>query len=163
MLNIRRADLCDLDAITHIYNDAIRTTTATFDTDPKSDDEQLRWFESHDRKHPIIVAELDGTVVGWASLSKWSDRAAYSETAETSFYVQEEHRGKGVGRKLKQAVIDEARRLGFHSLIARVAQGSDESIHLNESFGFVRVGTLREVGRKFGRLLDVHIMQKILD
>ena len=153
MLNITPADLSDLDAITDIYNEAIRTTTATFDTEPKSKDEQLRWFECHGPTHLIIVAELDGTVVGCACLSKWSDRCAYSETAETSFYVKQEHRGRGIGRKLKQAIIDEARRLGFHSLIARVAQGSDESLHLNESVGFTHVGTLKEVGRKFAPTL----------
>ena len=163
VLNIRPADLADLEEITGVYNEAVRTTTATFDIEPKSSDEQLRWFESHDPRHPILVAELDGDVVGWACLAKWSDRAAYSETAETSFYVEQQHRGKGIGRRLKQAIIDEARRLGFHSLIARAAQGSDESIHLNESFGFEHVGTLKEVGRKFGNLLDVHIMQKLLD
>ena len=163
MLNIRPADLSDLDAITDIYNEAIRTTTATFDTEPKSNDEQLHWFGSHGPKYPIIVAELDDTVVGWACLTKWSDRAAYSETAETSFYVKQECRGEGIGRDLKKTIIDEARRLGFHSLIAQVAQGSDESIHLNESFGFEHVGTLKDVGRKFGKLLDVHLMQKILD
>lgn len=69
------------------------------------------------------------------------------------------HRGRGVGRLLKQAIVAEPQRLGYHSLIARVVDGSNESIHLNESVGFVRVGTLREVGRKFDRWLDVHIFQ----
>ena len=163
MLNIRPAELADLDAITEVYNEAIRTTTATFDTQPKTKDEQLHWFESHGPKHPILVADLDGTVVGWACLSEWSDRCAYSETAETSFYVKDEHRGKGIGRNLKQAIVEEGRRLGFHSLIARVAEGGEQSLYLNESLGFVHVGTLKEVGRKFGKLLDVHILQKILD
>ena len=87
---------------------------------------------------------------------------AYDDTAETSFYVHSTHRGRGVGRLLKEAIIAEARRLGYHSLIARVAEGSDESLHLNRSVGFVHVGTLKQVGRKFGKLLDVHIMQKML-
>jgi len=162
MPNIRLAKLSDLDAITTIYNEAIRTTTATFDVESKSEAEQLRWFEFHGPKYPILVAELAGTVVGWASLSPWSSRAAYSETAETSFYVEAEQRGKGIGRKLKQAIIDEACRLDFHSLVVRIAQGSDESIHLNEEFGFHLVGTLREVGHKFGQRLDVYFMQKML-
>ena len=161
-LIIRPAELADLDAIMAIYNEAIRTTTATFDTEPKSPESQLRWFESHDKPHPIIVAELSGMVVGWACLSQWSERAAYSETAETSFYVKQEHRGKGYGRILKKAIIDEACQLGFRSLIARVADGSDESLHLNRSFGFEHVGVLKQVGQKFGKLLDVHIMQKML-
>jgi phosphinothricin acetyltransferase len=155
--------MTDLEAITEIYNEAVRTTTATFDTEPKTLEERRGWFKSHGERHPILVAEFDGRVVGWGCLTKWSDRPAYDETAETSFYVKEEHRGKGIGRKLKQATIDKARQLGFHSLIARVAEGSEESLHLNETFGFHRVGTLTEVGRKFDQLLDVHILQLMLD
>jgi phosphinothricin acetyltransferase len=109
-----------------------------------------------------LVAEVAGAVAGWSSLSRWSDRRAYDDTAETSFYVGAAYRGRGIGRRLKEATIDEARRLGFHTLIARVAEGSDASLHLNESVGFVHVGTLRQVGRKFGRLLDVHILQILL-
>lgn len=159
---IRPATLADLDVITAIYNETIRTTTATFDTEPKTLEQQRAWFESHGDEFPIFVAELDGAVVGWASLSRWSDRCAYRETAETSFYVAATHRGRGVGRRLKEAIIDEARRLGFHSLIARVAEGSEASLHLNLSMGFVLVGTLKEVGIKFGRRLDVHVLQKML-
>jgi phosphinothricin acetyltransferase len=160
---IRRAQLADLAAITEIYNEAILTTTATFDTEPKTPEQRLEWFRGHDERHPIIVAVLEGQVVGWASISTWSERRAYDDTAETSFYVKSEFRGRGIGRRLKDAAIEDARRQGFHTLIARVAEGSDASLHLNESCGFVRVGTLREVGRKFGRLLDVHILQKMLD
>ena len=160
---IRCAELADLDAITEIYNEAILTTTATFDTEPKSVSERLPWFHTHGERHPILVAAMDGKVVGWACLSQWSERRAYDDTAETSFYVKAEHRGRGIGRKLKEAIIEEARRLRFHSPIARAAEGSEASIHLNKSFGFIHVGTLKEVGRKFGRLLDVHILQKVLD
>lgn len=160
---IRRAERGDLEAITAIYNDAIANTTATFDTEPKTAAEQLKWFEEHGERYPILVAILDGQIVGWASLSKWSDRCAYADTAETSFYVAAGHRGQGIGRQLKQAIVEEARRLRFHTLIARVAEGSDASLHLNDSFGFVQVGTLKEVGRKFGRRLDVHLLQKMLD
>lgn len=160
---VRRAALDDLPAITEIYNEAILTTTATFDTEPKTVEQRLEWFHSHDDRHPVIVAVLAGQVVGWSSISKWSERHAYDDTAEISFYVKSEFRGRGVGRQLKEATIAEARRLRFHTLIARVAEGSDASLHLNLSCGFVHVGTLREVGRKFGRLLDVHVLQKILD
>ena len=162
-VEIRNAERADLEALREIYNEAILTTTATFDTEPKSAEERLQWFQSHGERHPILVAVLDGKVVGWASLNVWSDRHAYDETAETSFYVKSEFRGRGIGRKLKEATIEEARRLKFHTLIARVAEGSEESIHLNQSVGFVLVGTMKEVGCKFGRRLDVHIMQKMLD
>ncbi len=160
---IRNAALSDLDAITEIYNEAILTTTATFDTEPKSTAERLQWFQSHGERHPILVAVVDEKVVGWTSLSRWSERRAYDDTGETSFYVKSEYRGQGIGRKLKQAIIDEARRLRYHTIIARVVSESNASLHLNESFGFVHIGTMKEVGRKFGKLLDVHILQKFIN
>jgi len=160
---IRPAVLADVPAITDIYNEAILTTTATFDIEPKSLEDRQQWFHSHDERHPILVAELNDRVVGWTSLSPWSDRQAYDETAETSFYVHSEFRGRGIGRQLKLAIIAEARRIGFHTLIARAAEGSGESLHINESVGFTRVGVLREVGKKFGKRLGVHLLQLILD
>ncbi len=161
-VSIRRATVADVPAITDIYNDAIRTTTATFDTEPKSVEDRRTWFAAHGERHPVLVAEFDGRVVGWSSLSKWSDRCAYDDTAETSFYVAVAHRGRGVGRALKMATVAEARRLGYHTLIARVAEGSDASLHLNREAGFALVGTLKQVGMKFGRRLDVHILQLML-
>lgn len=162
-ISIRPAHADDVPAITAIYNEAIRTTTATFDTEEKTVEERLTWLNSHDERHPVLVAIVCGQVAGWASLTRWSDRLAYADTAETSFYVASAYRGKGIGRRLKETQISEAKRLGFHTLIARVAQGSDASLHLNVSVGFKRVGTLNEVGRKFGRLLDVHILQLMLE
>lgn len=159
---VRVATLNDAPAITDIYNEAILTTTATFDTETKTVEERTRWLEGHGERHPILVAEVDGKVVGWASLTQWSDRLAYRDTAETSFYVHSTHRGKGIGRRLKKAIIDEARRIQFHTLIARVAEGSVESLHLNETFGFEHVGILKEVGFKFGKRLGVHILQLML-
>ena len=162
-MQIRLGQAADLDAITDIYNRAVLTTTATFDTEPRTAAEQQRWFEAHTGRHRVYVAEIDGTVVGWAALTPWSERRAYSDTAETSLYVEAEHRGKGVGTALKRAVIEGARALGFHVLIAQIAEGADASRHLSERFGFSHVGTLREVGRKFGQTLDVHLYQLILD
>jgi len=161
-VTIRRAVPTDAAAIADVYNEAILKTTATFDIEPKSIEERTEWLQSHDEKHPVLVAVVSGRVVGWASLTRWSERQAYDATAETSFYVHSTYRGRGIGRRLKEATLEEARRLGYHTLIARVADGSDESLHLNKSTGFVHVGTLREVGRKFGGLIDVHILQKIL-
>ena len=81
MLNIRRSALSDLDAITEIYNEAILTTTATFDLEPKTREDRLQWFEDHDDRHPILVAEFETQVVGWACLTRWNPRAAYDDTA----------------------------------------------------------------------------------
>ena len=162
-ISIRLACSDDAAAIADIYNEAIRTTTATFDTEPKTAEDRLKWLESHDERHPVFVAELDGRIVGWASLTKWSDRPAYDQTAETSFYVGEVFRGRGVGSALKERLIAEARRLGFHTLLARTAGESFASIHINQAFGFRHIGTMKEVGFKFGRRLDVHLMQLMLN
>src|SRR4030095_4389900 len=163
LVTIRPAELADVPAITEIYNEVILTTTATFDIEPKSVAERMEWLQSHGEKYPVLVAVVDGQTVGFAALRPWSQRRAYDRTVESSFYVHSTQRGRGIGRKLKEAIIEGARRIGFHTIIARVAEGSNESLHLSRSLGFVHVGTLREVGRKFGKLIDVHIMQKILD
>lgn len=160
---IRPAAPGDVADITAIYNEAILTTTATFDTEPKTVEERAAWLASHDARHPVLVAVVGGRIVGWACLTKWSGRPAYDATAETSFYVESASRGLGIGRALKEAIIAEARRLRYHTLIARVAEGSDASRRLNERFGFVHVGTLRQVGWKFGRWLDVDVMQLMLE
>ncbi len=163
MFRIRPAEIGDLDPINDIYNAAIRDSTATFDTQEKTRDERRRWFEDHGPRYPILVAEIDGRVVGWTSLSRWNQKPAYDISAETTFYVATEFRGQGIGRALKGAIIDEARRHGFHSLIALVTSESQASLHLNRNFGFVEVGVLKEIGRKFDRLLDVVILQKVLE
>ena len=96
-------------------------------------------------------------------MSKWSDRCGYSATAEISVYVDEKHQGKGIGRKLLEAIILEGQEAGLHTLIARIAEGSEASINLHKSAGFEHIGTMKEVGRKFGKRLDVHLLQKIYD
>jgi L-amino acid N-acyltransferase YncA len=161
MLSIRPATSADLKAITDIYNQAILNTTATFDTTPKTIKEQKAWFVEHGDRYPILVAQQDGTIVGWASLSAWSDRCAYSATAEISLYVREDCRGQGIGRQLSLAIIQAGQDAGLHTVIARMAEGNDASVHLAESLGFEYIGVMKEVGRKFGRLLDVYLMQKI--
>ena len=159
MLTIRDAVLEDLAQITEIYNNVILKTVATFDTEPKSIEEQRSWFAAHGDKYPLLVAELDHRIVGWASLSRWSSRCAYADTAELSIYVREKHRGRGIGKTLMQAVIHDGKTRGLHTIIARIAEGNEISVHLHETFGFNHIGTMREVGRKFGKRLDVHLMQ----
>jgi L-amino acid N-acyltransferase YncA/GrpB-like predicted nucleotidyltransferase (UPF0157 family) len=160
---IRKALDSDVAAITDIYNEAILTTTATFDTEPKSLADRHRWFKMHDERHPIFVATMRGAVVGWASLSHWSDRTAYDNTAEASLYVKGGYHGQGLGRALYDALITDAQANRLHTIIARLAGDNRASAALHAAFGFVFVGTLKEVGTKFGRLLDVNLWQKILE
>ncbi len=163
MLTIRKAELKDLPAITDIYNEAIRNTSATFDTTEKTVVQQKEWFDKHDNKHPIIVAVENNKVIGWASMSAWSDRCAYANTAEASIYIKEGYQGKGVGRKLAEANLKAGKEAGLHTAIIRVAEGNDASIKLAESLGFKHIGVMREVGNKFSKLLDVYMMQIIFD
>ncbi|HXZ95007.1 MAG TPA: GNAT family N-acetyltransferase [Dehalococcoidia bacterium] len=161
MLNIRQATLTDVGQITEIYNDAIEKTTATFDIEPKTLEEQQAWFTAHDDRHPVLIAEKENLVVAWASLSQWSDRCAYSDTAEISLYVKEEHRREGIGKQLMAATIQAGKEANLHTIIARMASSNKISVDLCKYFGFQYIGTMREVGKKFGQPLDVHLMQLI--
>jgi L-amino acid N-acyltransferase YncA len=163
MVTIRQAELKDLPAITEIYNEAILHTTASFDTQVKTVDEQKVWFDKHGDKYPIVIALEGEKVIGWASMSQWSDRCAYADTAEASLYVREGYQGKGVGRQLSVAILKAAREAGLHTAILRIAGDNDISIKLAESLGFKHIGVMREVGNKFGKLLDVYLMQIIFD
>ncbi len=159
---IRRAETRDLPAITDIYNVEVKSSTATLDTEPRGDAEAQAWFEDHTERYPILVAEADGKVVGWASISRWSDRRGYDGTAEISYYVRSGYRGKGIGRKLVDAAVEEAKKQKLRTLLARIGGESEASLKLCRSCGFRDVGVMKEVGHKFGRQLDVHLLQKIL-
>ena len=100
--------------------------------------------------------------MGWASLSEWSNKKAYDISAEISLYVKLDWHGKGIGTALTEAILAAGRCAGVHSVIARIAGGNEASLHILDSLGFGRVGVLREIGRKFGQLLDVHLLQKII-
>jgi L-amino acid N-acyltransferase YncA len=148
MLNILPATLEHLEQITNIYNEAVLNSIATFDTEPKSVEEQRLWFNEHGGKYPILVAEENNTIVGWASLSRWSGRCAYADTAEISIYIKDDYREQGKNE-------------GLHTVLARIADGSEGSIQLHKKAGFEYIGVMKEVGKKFGKLLDVHMMQLI--
>lgn len=160
---IRAARVEDAESIATIYNEAVRTTTATFDTEPRTLVDQVDWLRRHQGHYPVLVAEADGQVVGWASLSEWSERRAYLRTAENSVYVDPAWRNQGVGRSLLANICKAGASQGLHTVIARIADGNAASLHLHESVGFRSIGVMREVGYKFGRLVDVHLMQLVFD
>lgn len=161
MLEIRQATKKDLSAITEIYNDAVLNTTATFDIEPKSNSEQKEWFGKHTGKYAIIVALEDNIIVGWASLSPWSDRRAYSNTADIAVYIKDEFRGKGIGVKLVRKLLKKDDVNGLHTAIAKICSENETSFNLFKKLGFEHIGTMKEVGYKFGKQLDVHLMQMI--
>ncbi len=160
-VNVRPARDSDCSSIARIYNDAVRHTVATFDVRPRTLVEQQAWLGSHDARHPVVVAQQGARILGWASLSPWSDRDAYRDTAEFSFYVDARYRGRGVGRQLIFDIVRRSRRAHLHTLLARIAGENRASVHLHRSAGFHLVGRMHEVGRKFGRRIDVRLFELV--
>lgn len=160
---VRPAVESDIAAIRDIYNYFVSNSTATFATVEETLEERNAWFVAHaTNKLPIIVAEHDGRVVGWASLSFYHQRCAYRQTVEISFYIDHEFVGRSVGKQLTQTLIQSARELDFHCVVSLVCSENDASIALLKKFDFETVGVLKEVGKKFDRWLDVTLMQKML-
>jgi phosphinothricin acetyltransferase len=158
----RLATIDDAEATRQIYNIEVTESTVTFDLVPRTLEEQRSWISARSGAHGILVAEDEGEVVGFASFSPYRDRPAYSTSVEDSVYVRRDQRGKGVGKMLLTDLVELARSHGFHAMVARIVGGHDASIALHHALGFVIVGTEREIGRKFGRWLDVVEMQLLL-
>ena len=161
-VNLRLARPEDAQATCEIYNTEVTGSTVTFDLVPRSIEDQLAWLDQRSGAMDVVVAEIDGQVVGFASLSPYRDRPAYATTVEDSVYVHADFRGQGIARALVAEILDIASTRGFHAVMARIVGGHDASISLHSSLGFEIVGTEREVGRKFGKWLDVVIMQRML-
>jgi L-amino acid N-acyltransferase YncA len=161
-VEIRLAEVGDAEAIRAIYNHEVLRSTVTFDLRPRSLEEQEQWLVARSGAHAVIVAVDGDEVVGFGSLSPFRERPAYSTSVEDSIYVRGDQRGTGVGRALLEELIKLATQHGFHTVLARIVGGHEASIALHEAVGFEVVGTEREVGRKFGRWLDVMVMQRLL-
>jgi L-amino acid N-acyltransferase YncA len=162
-ITIRPAGRDDLQAIQDIYNDAVLTLTASYDLEPQPIETRIAWFDHHQRDGlPVVVAERDGKVVGWGSLSRFRDRHGYRFTVENSIYIDTAHRGQGIGKLILASQIDASRALGMHALIAGIDSESAASRRLHASFGFEEIGHFKQVGNKFDRWLDVIFMELIL-
>jgi phosphinothricin acetyltransferase len=161
-VTVRPARLDDVEAIRAIYNREVLTGTATFDLVERSAEDQRRWLTERSGAHAVIVATVDDTVAGFASLSRYKERPAYNTTVEDSIYVAPGYQGSGIGERLLASIVQTAASHGFHAVIARISGESEASIRVHEKVGFVVVGREREVGRKFGRWLDVVVMQRLL-
>jgi len=163
-IELRDARPDDLAAIFAIYNDEVLNGTATFDTEPRVRGRDDAWLTERDAaRHPVIVAEDGRRVVGWASLSAWSPRGGYDRTAEESVYVHASRRGEGIGGLLLTALVERARDAELGVVVARIVAAHPASIRLHRSVGFASIGTMRRCGEKFGRVLDVELMDLQLD
>jgi phosphinothricin acetyltransferase len=161
-MEIRPVVVDDAEAMRAIYNVEVLESTVTFDLVPRSLAAQQDWIREHLGGHPAIVAVDDGRVLGFASLSPFKARAAYAPTVEDSVYLDRDARGRGVGSLLLAEIVALGTDHGFHSVMARIVGGHDASIALHRKCGFEEIGCEREVGRKFGKWLDVVLMQRML-
>lgn len=160
---IRPATPHDAAAICLIYNQGIEDRIATLDTDLRTPEERRQWLLSRGPRHPVIVAESGGEIVGWGSLNIFNPRKAYHFVADFSVYVDRGWRGKGVGSRLLARLIELGRELGYHKLVLSAFPWNEGGMALYRKFGFRTVGTYREQGKLDGKWVDTIIMEKILD
>jgi phosphinothricin acetyltransferase len=164
MTTIRSAHPADAAAVAAIYNHYVATTTITFEEVQVGPEEMAgRITNVISSKLPWLVLEQDGKVLGYAYASKWKERSAYRFSVESSIYLHQEARGKGFARKLYQHLFDLLRQSGVHLVIGGVALPNDASVGLHRKMGFQQVGAFQEVGRKFGRWIDVAYWQLRLE
>lgn len=159
---IRPARSDDAQAICDIYNEGIEDGDATLETRLRTSDEQRAWLESRSERHPVVVAERAGSVVGWGSLNLFNPRPAYDHVAEFSVYVARLSRGTGVGRSLLENLIASARVIGYHKMVLAAFDWNTAGVALYERMGFRQVGIYREQGLLNGRWVDTVIMEKLL-
>jgi phosphinothricin acetyltransferase len=163
-MEIRDATSADLPAILAIHNDAVRSTTAIWNDALVDLEDRRRWLTSRQAQgYPVLVAGDDAEVLGYASFGDFRAWPGYRHTAEHSIYVQRERRRRGVGALLLAALIERARSLDKHVMIAGIEAGNTASLQLHARWDFREVGRLAQVGTKFGRWLDLVFMQRTLD
>jgi len=160
--SVRPATAADAAAICLIYNEGIEDRLATLETELRTPEERRQWLAARSPRHPVVVAEAGGEVVGWASLNVFNPREAYRFVADISVYVGRGFRGKGVGGVLLGHLDALARRHGFHKMVLSAFPFNAAGMALYAKHGFRTVGTYREQGQLDGRWVDTVIMEKIL-
>ena len=161
---IRFATRDDAPIMKNIFNKEVAESTSSWEWFPLSNDDWREWFHEHTRdQHVLLVAEISGEVVGFAGYGAFRSKDGYITTVEDSVFLKDGCRGRGVGTKLLTRLLAEARARGVHSMVAAVTSENQASVALHTSLGFVQAGRLPQVGHKFGRWLDLLLLQIILD
>ncbi len=161
-VTVRAAAAADVEAICAIHNQGIVDRIATLDTTLRTPDDCRAWLDERGPRQPVLVADLEGLVVGWASLNRFNPRPAYDHVADFSVYVEREWRGKGVGRQLLDCLIARARDAGYHKMVLAAMAYNSAGLALYTRAGFTRVGIYHEQGQLDGEWVDVAIMEKLL-
>lgn len=156
---LRDATAADLPAINEIYNHYVLTSTCTYQITPESGAGREAWFGGRGPEHPVIVAEVDGAVAAWGSLSAFHKREAFAGTVENSVYVSHRHQRMGLGRLIMEELMRRARAQKLRTVVAAISADQEGSIALHARLGFVETGRLLRMGQKFGKVLDVVYMQ----
>lgn len=156
-MNIRKAISQDIKYLLDIYNYEVKHGISTLDLQPKTLEEWTEWFWAHNiENHPLLVAEIDGMVAGYASLSSYREKEAYKTTVELSIYIDVNYRKQGIATALMERVLQEAQKdKNTHTVVSVITAGNQASRKLHEQFGFEYCGTIKEVGMKFGEYRDI--------
>jgi len=158
---LRPARESDAEALCLIYNQGIEDRVATLEIELRTPQERREWLAARGPRHPVIVAEADTAVVGWGSLNVFNARPAYRHVADFSVYVERAWRGKGVGHRLLERLIETAREIGYHKMVLSTFPTNAGGVRLYERLGFSRVGVYREQGMLDGAWVDTLIMEKL--
>jgi phosphinothricin acetyltransferase len=161
-MHIRTTSIGDAAAIAEIYNQGIEDRVATFETQPRTAEDQVDWLRSFTGRYPAVIAEIDGQIVGWAGAGRYRTRECYRGIGEFSMYVHRDWRGRGVGDQLVAALIKEAERLGLWKLLSRIFLFNEASRALCRKHGFREVGIYEKHARLDGRWLDVVIVERLI-
>ena len=159
---IRPARLDDASTLADIYNTYVAHSTATFETALVDAGEMRRRIAALSPRYPYLVCKEGGMLAGYCYAHPWKERAAYAQTWETTVYLHPAHTNRGLGQQLMEALMEECRRQGVHILIACITAENTASRAFHERLGFRQVSLFREVGRKFGRWLDVTDYEYVL-
>jgi L-amino acid N-acyltransferase YncA len=159
---LRPATAADAEAICRIYNQGIEDRIATLETELRTPEERRQWLAARGPRHPVYVAEAEEIIVGWSSLNVYNPRPAYQYVADFSIYIERGWRGKGVGRRLLEHLIEQARALGYHKMMLSAFPFNASGVALYERMGFTRAGVFHEMGQLDGRWVDTLIMEKLL-
>jgi phosphinothricin acetyltransferase len=160
-MTIRPCGKKDIKPVCDIYNHYIQHTVITFEESPVSLDDMANRVSSYMQHFPWLVCEVEGDIVGYAYATTWQARSAYRNSIEVTVYVKHGKTGKGYGQALYRELLQSLSG-NYHAIIAGIALPNEGSVRLHETFGFEKVAHFKEVGRKFGKWIDVGYWQKII-